>query len=264
MQIATDAVASWSAARPEVTRRLSARRRGAFEVLAQGLRAARRVAGEAEAQSRAGARRRDDPARRAREPRSVHAASRAGRSTRRSPGIRRTSCAPSRSPTRPPTLVPGLTPTRQQVDAQGEKMQSDKDGIEVDQGIFFAHVLARPDSRHAFLPRDAAAARRSARAARRTAGARARSISAPRRSMRQGKAATVFMRNPRYLNAEDEATLAADRDRGRSRDPRSGERDRACCAATPSTIRNMPASACSRPASISPISTTARSPTSGT
>ena len=55
-------------------------------------------------------------------------------------------------------LVPGLTPTRAQVYAQGEKMQRDKDGIEVDQGIFFAHVLARTRHRHAFLPRDAAAA----------------------------------------------------------------------------------------------------------
>ena len=43
-------------------------------------------------------------------------------------------------------LVPGLTPTRAQVYAQGEKMQRDKDGIEVDQGIFFAHILARPDT----------------------------------------------------------------------------------------------------------------------
>ena len=62
------------------------------------------------------------------------------------------------------SLVPGLTPTRAQVYAQGEKMQSQKDGIEVDQGIFFAHILARPDSRHAFLPRHAAAAHRVARA----------------------------------------------------------------------------------------------------
>ena len=40
-------------------------------------------------------------------------------------------------------LLPGLVPTRQQVYAQGEKMQSQKDGIEVDQGIFFAHILPR-------------------------------------------------------------------------------------------------------------------------
>ena len=43
-------------------------------------------------------------------------------------------------------LVPGLMPTREQVDAQGDRMQSEKDGIEVDQGIFLAHILARPDT----------------------------------------------------------------------------------------------------------------------
>src|SRR5689334_16800825 len=32
-------------------------------------------------------------------------------------------------------LIPGLTPTRQQVDADSALMQSEKDGIEVDQGI---------------------------------------------------------------------------------------------------------------------------------
>ena len=104
-------------------------------------------------------------------------------------------------------LVPGLVPTRAQVDAQGEKMQSEKDGIEVDQGIFFATRAGASRHRHAFLPRDAAAARRS----------RSRGSTTCRRDgavdlgtaavMRQGKAATVFMRNPRYLNAEDEATL---------------------------------------------------------
>src|SRR5262249_47401817 len=38
-------------------------------------------------------------------------------------------------------LIPGLVPTRAQVEAQSARMQSQKDGIEVDQGIFFAHIL---------------------------------------------------------------------------------------------------------------------------
>src|ERR1044072_4690218 len=41
-------------------------------------------------------------------------------------------------------LVPGLVPRRAQVAAEAEKMQRDKDGIEVDQGIFFAQMLAHP------------------------------------------------------------------------------------------------------------------------
>ena len=54
-------------------------------------------------------------------------------------------------------LVPGLTPTRKQVEAESELMQSEKDGVEVDQGIFLAHVLADAKQRHASLPRHAAA-----------------------------------------------------------------------------------------------------------
>ncbi len=43
-------------------------------------------------------------------------------------------------------LVPGLTPTRKQVDAEGALMQSEKDGVEIDQGIFLAHALALPEA----------------------------------------------------------------------------------------------------------------------
>src|SRR5579862_721594 len=38
--------------------------------------------------------------------------------------------------------VPGLAPTRAEVAAEAEHLQRDKDGIEIDQGIFLAHVLA--------------------------------------------------------------------------------------------------------------------------
>ena len=40
------------------------------------------------------------------------------------------------------TAVPGLTPTPAQVAVEAELLQRDKDGIEIDQGIFLAHVLA--------------------------------------------------------------------------------------------------------------------------
>src|SRR5689334_16087212 len=40
------------------------------------------------------------------------------------------------------SAVPGLTPTREQLTAETSKLQRDKDGIEIDQGIFLAHVLA--------------------------------------------------------------------------------------------------------------------------
>ncbi len=38
--------------------------------------------------------------------------------------------------------VPGLTPTAAQVAAEAELLQRDKDGVEIDQGIFLAHVLS--------------------------------------------------------------------------------------------------------------------------
>src|SRR3954454_23951739 len=104
------------------------------------------------------------------------------------------------------SLVPGLVPTRQQVYAQGERMQSQKDGIEVDQGIFFAHILARSDTGAHFchamlLPRVEALARLDEFTARGAVDLGTAAV------MRQGKAATVTLHNPRYLNAEDEATL---------------------------------------------------------
>jgi len=103
-------------------------------------------------------------------------------------------------------LLPGLVPTRSQVYAQGERMQSQKDGIEVDQGIFFAHILARSDIGAHFchamlLPRAESLVRLDEFTARGAVDLGTAAV------MRQGKAATVFMHNPRYLNAEDEATL---------------------------------------------------------
>jgi len=103
-------------------------------------------------------------------------------------------------------LIPGLVPMRAQVDAQAEKMQSQKDGIEVDQGIFFAHILARPDAGTHFchamlLPRVEALARLDEFSGRGAVDLGTAAV------MRQGKAAIVYMRNPRYLNAEDETTL---------------------------------------------------------
>ncbi len=53
-------------------------------------------------------------------------------------------------------LVPGLTPTRRQVDAESELLQSEKDGVEVDQGIFPGACAGQCRDRHASVPRHAA------------------------------------------------------------------------------------------------------------
>src|SRR5207302_5984652 len=40
--------------------------------------------------------------------------------------------------------VPGLVPTRAEIAAERERPQKDKEGFEVDQGLFLCHVLSHP------------------------------------------------------------------------------------------------------------------------
>jgi thioesterase DpgC len=105
-------------------------------------------------------------------------------------------------------LVPGLVPTREQVAAESARAQRDKDGVEIDQGIFVSAVLASADSgRHLchamLLPRAEALARlpELEKSGRIDLGAA--------EVFRTGKASHVIQKNPRYLNAEDDTTLDA-------------------------------------------------------
>ena len=104
-------------------------------------------------------------------------------------------------------LVPGLTPTRKQVEAESELMQSEKDGVEVDQGIFLANVLADAKNGmhlcHAML-------RPKAEAIERMADFIKTGVIdfGPARLERKGKTAILTIQNPRFLNAEDDDTLA--------------------------------------------------------
>ena len=103
-------------------------------------------------------------------------------------------------------LVPGLTPTRQQVAAESAHLQSEKDGIEVDQGIFLAHVLAHAETGmhlcHAMLRPKLESIERAAEFIARDA-----IDFGPAKIERQGKAAVVTIKNSRFLNAEDNDTL---------------------------------------------------------
>jgi (3,5-dihydroxyphenyl)acetyl-CoA 1,2-dioxygenase len=102
--------------------------------------------------------------------------------------------------------VPGLTPTAAQVAAEAPLLQSEKDGVEIDQGIFLAHVLAsetagrhlchtmllpRPESAEALTKLDTDGVLDFGK------------VSVERR----GKAAVVTSKNERFLNAEDDTTL---------------------------------------------------------
>ncbi|HEY2876611.1 MAG TPA: enoyl-CoA hydratase/isomerase family protein [Reyranella sp.] len=107
-----------------------------------------------------------------------------------------------------PALVPGLVPTKAQVDAESEKRQADKDGVEIDQGILFNQFLADPEcGRHLvhamLLPRAESAEalakfRRDGRLDLGTAQVE-----------RHGKAAVLLLSNKRFLNAEDNFTQPA-------------------------------------------------------
>jgi len=105
-------------------------------------------------------------------------------------------------------LVPGLVPTRAQVAAESALLQRDKEGLEIDQGIFVSAVLANAHAgRHLchamLLPRAEAIARlpELKKNARVDLGAA--------EVFRKGKAAHVIQKNPRHLNAEDASTLDA-------------------------------------------------------
>ncbi len=105
-------------------------------------------------------------------------------------------------------LAPGLVPTRKEVNAESALMQAEKEGVEIDQGIFLTHALARQQTGmhlcHAMLlPRP-------------------ESIDytlkylkdgfvdfGTARVERKGKAAIVTIQNRRFLNAEDDTTLDA-------------------------------------------------------
>ena len=103
--------------------------------------------------------------------------------------------------------VPGLVPTQKEVRAEAAHPQRDKDGVEIDQGLFFAHVLSRPRIGqhlcHAMLlPRPEIAALSEEFATRGSLDLGAARLT------RRGKAVHLDMINPRFLNAEDDTTLA--------------------------------------------------------
>jgi thioesterase DpgC len=101
---------------------------------------------------------------------------------------------------------PGLVPSPDELAEEAPKLQRDKRGLEVNQGLFLSHVLADPACGlhlcHAMLLPRAESREKLAEFERRgemdLGGARVH---------REGRAAVVTMNNPRFLNAEDESTL---------------------------------------------------------
>jgi thioesterase DpgC len=102
---------------------------------------------------------------------------------------------------------PGLVPGEKDLARESGIAQGEKDGLEVDQGIFLSQVLSDPlcgmHLCHAMLlPR----ADSQELLARFLKSGKIEFDGA--RLAREGRAAVVTMRNPKHLNAEDEGTLA--------------------------------------------------------
>lgn len=104
--------------------------------------------------------------------------------------------------------VPGLVPTRAEVAAESQLRQSEKEGIEIDQGILCNQFLADPACglhlcHTMLLPREesADALAKFLRDGRLDLGAA--------KVERQGKAAVLLLSNPRFLNSEDLSTQQA-------------------------------------------------------
>jgi thioesterase DpgC len=101
---------------------------------------------------------------------------------------------------------PGLTPTRAQVAAERERLQGDKEGAEIAQGLLLAHVLASPRAGPHLVwamlrPTEEALQRLDEF---RASGELDLGGTVVRR---EGVAGIVELRNPRHLNAEDDTTL---------------------------------------------------------
>lgn len=103
---------------------------------------------------------------------------------------------------------PGLVPTRPEIEAERVLPQSEKRGLEVDQGLFLSRVLASPRAGghlvHSML-RPRPEARGRFEEFRRTGAADL----GPVRVTRHGHTGWVELANLRYLNAEDDAATAA-------------------------------------------------------
>jgi thioesterase DpgC len=103
---------------------------------------------------------------------------------------------------------PGLVPTREAIAAERRLPQSEKEGLEVDQGIFLARLLASPRAGlhlvHASLrPRREALDRLDEFRATGSADLGLADLE------RRGRIGYLELRNPRFLNAEDDGATAA-------------------------------------------------------
>ena len=88
-------------------------------------------------------------------------------------------------------------------------MQRDKEGFEIDHGIFVSATSPIPAAGTSSLPRDAATPRRDAIDRLPELNAEAAVDLGAAEIFRKGRASHVIEKNPRHLNAEDATTIDA-------------------------------------------------------
>ncbi|HEY4040537.1 MAG TPA: enoyl-CoA hydratase/isomerase family protein [Rhodopila sp.] len=103
---------------------------------------------------------------------------------------------------------PGLVPTPEQLAAEAARPLKEKAGLEIDQSLLLAHILADPRCGthlcHAMLlPRP------ETKTALATLASKGFVDLGPLRLQRHGRAVHLLSSNPRYLNAEDQGTINA-------------------------------------------------------
>ncbi len=105
-------------------------------------------------------------------------------------------------------LFPDQLPTRAAIDAERELLQKDKEGLEINQGIFVAHVLAHPRSGFHLMH---SMSQPTPDAITRLEGMqRSGSVDlGPIRVDRDGDIGYVTIQNHAFLNSEDDASTAA-------------------------------------------------------
>lgn len=103
---------------------------------------------------------------------------------------------------------PGVVPTLEAIQEESERLQKDKDGLEIFQGLFFSQLFSDPQAGteiiHQML-QPTRSAEEHLDEFRRTGAV---DLGAVRVEV-QGDAGFVYFHNPRFLNAEDDTTLEA-------------------------------------------------------
>lgn len=103
-------------------------------------------------------------------------------------------------------LLPGIMPSRDDLARESRRMQMDKDGLEIQQGLFFGQLLSDPEiGLHlcTAMLRPTAEALERLDEFRRTG----RLDLGTARVEAKGRVGYLHMHNPRYLNAEDDDTI---------------------------------------------------------